>query len=49
MAARLTDVAIGVAGIAAVVDLRGQADALGRELQVTEVAPPTRSPARRSW
>jgi coenzyme F420-0:L-glutamate ligase/coenzyme F420-1:gamma-L-glutamate ligase len=34
----LTDVAIGVAGIAAVVDLRGEADALGRELQVTEVA-----------
>jgi coenzyme F420-0:L-glutamate ligase/coenzyme F420-1:gamma-L-glutamate ligase len=34
----LTDVAIGVAGIAAVVDLRGSADALGRELQVTEVA-----------
>jgi coenzyme F420-0:L-glutamate ligase/coenzyme F420-1:gamma-L-glutamate ligase len=34
----LTDVAIGVAGIAAVVDLRGQTDALGRELQVTEVA-----------
>ncbi len=34
----LTDVAIGVAGIAAVVDLRGTADALGRELQVTEVA-----------
>lgn len=34
----LTDVAIGVAGLAAVVDLRGQADALGRELQVTEVA-----------
>jgi len=34
----LTDVAIGVAGIAAVVDLRGKADALGRELQVTEVA-----------
>jgi coenzyme F420-0:L-glutamate ligase/coenzyme F420-1:gamma-L-glutamate ligase len=34
----LTDVAIGLAGIAAVVDLRGQADALGRELQVTEVA-----------
>lgn len=33
----LTDVAIGVAGIAAVVDLRGTADALGRELQVTEV------------
>jgi coenzyme F420-0:L-glutamate ligase/coenzyme F420-1:gamma-L-glutamate ligase len=34
----LTDVAIGVCGIAAVVDLRGQPDALGRELQVTEVA-----------
>jgi coenzyme F420-0:L-glutamate ligase/coenzyme F420-1:gamma-L-glutamate ligase len=34
----LTDVAIGVAGIAGVVDLRGQPDALGRELQVTEVA-----------
>ncbi len=34
----LTDVAIGVSGIAAVVDLRGTEDALGRELQVTEVA-----------
>jgi coenzyme F420-0:L-glutamate ligase/coenzyme F420-1:gamma-L-glutamate ligase len=34
----LTDVAIGVAGIAAVVDLRGTADAGGQELQVTEVA-----------
>ena len=34
----LTDVAIGVAGVAAVVDLRGTSDALGRELQVTEVA-----------
>lgn len=34
----LTDVAIGVAGIAAVLDLRGTADAGGRELQVTEVA-----------
>jgi len=34
----LTDVAIGVAGIAAVVDLRGEHDAGGRELQVTEVA-----------
>ena len=34
----LTDVAIGVCGIAGVVDLRGSADALGRELQVTEVA-----------
>jgi coenzyme F420-0:L-glutamate ligase/coenzyme F420-1:gamma-L-glutamate ligase len=34
----LTDVAIGVAGLAAVVDLRGERDALGRELQVTEMA-----------
>lgn len=34
----LTDVAIGVAGIAGVVDLRGTEDALGREMQVTEVA-----------
>jgi coenzyme F420-0:L-glutamate ligase / coenzyme F420-1:gamma-L-glutamate ligase len=34
----LTDVAIGVAGLAAVVDLRGDTDAFGRELQVTEVA-----------
>jgi coenzyme F420-0:L-glutamate ligase/coenzyme F420-1:gamma-L-glutamate ligase len=34
----LTDVAIGVAGIAAVVDLRGTDDALGRAMQVTEVA-----------
>jgi len=34
----LTDVAIGVAGLAAVVDLRGTRDAGGRELQVTEVA-----------
>ena len=34
----LTDVAIGVAGLAAVVDLRGERDAGGRELQVTEVA-----------
>ncbi len=33
----LTDVAIGVAGIAAVVDLRGTEDALGRIMQVTEV------------
>jgi coenzyme F420-0:L-glutamate ligase/coenzyme F420-1:gamma-L-glutamate ligase len=33
----LTDVAIGVAGIAAIVDLRGTEDALGRELVVTEV------------
>jgi coenzyme F420-0:L-glutamate ligase/coenzyme F420-1:gamma-L-glutamate ligase len=34
----LTDVAIGVAGIAAVVDLRATPDALGRELEVTEMA-----------
>ena len=34
----LTDVAIGCAGIAAVVDLRGSDDALGRELHVTEMA-----------
>ena len=33
----VTDVAIGCAGISAVVDLRGTEDALGRELQVTEV------------
>ncbi|HMK96161.1 MAG TPA: coenzyme F420-0:L-glutamate ligase [Acidimicrobiales bacterium] len=33
----LTDVAIGCAGIAAVVDLRGTPDANGRELSVTEV------------
>jgi coenzyme F420-0:L-glutamate ligase / coenzyme F420-1:gamma-L-glutamate ligase len=34
----LTDVAIGCAGIRAVVDLRGTEDSHGRELQVTEVA-----------
>lgn len=33
----VTDVAIGCAGIRAVVDLRGTTDALGRELMVTEV------------
>ena len=33
----VTDCAIGVAGVAAIVDLRGTRDALGRELQVTEV------------
>jgi coenzyme F420-0:L-glutamate ligase / coenzyme F420-1:gamma-L-glutamate ligase len=33
----VVDVAIGCAGVAAVVDLRGTADALGRPLQVTEV------------
>jgi coenzyme F420-0:L-glutamate ligase/coenzyme F420-1:gamma-L-glutamate ligase len=34
----LTDVAIGVSGIAAIIDLRDTTDALGRVLQVTEVA-----------
>ena len=34
----LTDMAIGCAGIAAVVDLRGTIDTEGRQLQVTEVA-----------
>lgn len=34
----LTDVAIGVAGISAVVDLRGSTDDRGQELRVTEVA-----------
>lgn len=33
----LTDVAIGCAGIRPIADLRGSTDALGRELQVTEV------------
>ena len=33
----LTDVAIGCAGIAGIVDLRGQLDALGRERAITEV------------
>jgi coenzyme F420-0:L-glutamate ligase/coenzyme F420-1:gamma-L-glutamate ligase len=33
----VTDVALGSAGIAAVVDLRGGSDALGRELVATEV------------
>lgn len=34
----LVDVAIGTAGVAAVLDLRGQADAVGNELRVTEMA-----------
>jgi len=34
----LTDVAIGVSGISALIDLRDTPDALGRVLQVTEVA-----------
>ncbi len=33
-----TDVALGVAGIAAIVDLAGQRDALGYELHATEIA-----------
>ena len=33
----VTDVAIGIAGIAGVLDLRGTTDAMGRELAVTEV------------
>jgi coenzyme F420-0:L-glutamate ligase/coenzyme F420-1:gamma-L-glutamate ligase len=33
----VTDVAIGTSGVAAVVDLRGTSDALGRPLEVTEV------------
>jgi coenzyme F420-0:L-glutamate ligase/coenzyme F420-1:gamma-L-glutamate ligase len=34
----VTDVAIGCAGIAAIVDLRGTTDTMGRTLEVTEVA-----------
>lgn len=34
----LTDVAIGISGMAAIADLRGTTDAAGRTLQVTEVA-----------
>lgn len=34
----LTDVAIGVSGLPAIVDLRGQPDARGRPMEVTEVA-----------
>ena len=34
----VTDVAIGCAGIGAIIDLRGTTDALGRKLMVTEVA-----------
>jgi coenzyme F420-0:L-glutamate ligase/coenzyme F420-1:gamma-L-glutamate ligase len=34
----VADVAIGCAGVAGIVDLRGTTDALGREMQVTEVA-----------
>jgi coenzyme F420-0:L-glutamate ligase/coenzyme F420-1:gamma-L-glutamate ligase len=34
----LTDIAIGVSGLEAVVDLRGTQDWAGKELQVTEIA-----------
>ncbi len=34
----LTDVAVGISGMAAVLDLKGTTDAAGRELQVTEIA-----------
>jgi coenzyme F420-0:L-glutamate ligase/coenzyme F420-1:gamma-L-glutamate ligase len=34
----LTDIAIGVSGLDAIVDLRGTRDWLGRELEVTEIA-----------
>jgi len=34
----VTDVAIGCAGVAGIIDLRGTPDALGREMHVTEVA-----------
>jgi coenzyme F420-0:L-glutamate ligase/coenzyme F420-1:gamma-L-glutamate ligase len=34
----LTDVAIGISGMAAVLDLRGTRDATGRELHATEIA-----------
>ncbi|MEE2767923.1 MAG: coenzyme F420-0:L-glutamate ligase [Actinomycetota bacterium] len=34
----VTDVAIGCSGLRPIIDLRGSNDALGRELQVTEVA-----------
>jgi coenzyme F420-0:L-glutamate ligase/coenzyme F420-1:gamma-L-glutamate ligase len=34
----LTDIAIGVSGLEAIVDLKGTTDWLGRDLQVTEIA-----------
>src|SRR3990170_4935349 len=34
----LTDIAIGISGMAAILDLKGTRDAAGRELHVTEVA-----------
>ena len=43
----VTDVAIGCAGIRAVVDLRGTTDALGRELVATEICVVDEVAARR--
>lgn len=34
----LTDIAIGISGMAAIVDLKGTKDWMGRELEVTEIA-----------
>ena len=34
----LTDIAIGLSGLDAIVDLRGSRDWMGRELEVTEIA-----------
>jgi coenzyme F420-0:L-glutamate ligase/coenzyme F420-1:gamma-L-glutamate ligase len=34
----LVDVAIGISGVTAVIDLRGLPDAMGREMEVTEIA-----------
>ena len=45
----VTDVAIGCAGLRPVVDLRGTTDALGRELQVTEVAVVDEIAAAAEW
>ena len=43
-----TDVALGVAGIAAILDLDGQLDGAGYELHATQIQPPTRSQGRPS-
>ena len=34
----LVDVAIGISGVTPVLDLKGEADAMGREMEVTEIA-----------
>jgi len=34
----LVDVAIGISGVTSVLDLKGEADAMGREMEVTEIA-----------